>query len=78
MGKLGRWQNWYISYFSQKIGYDIGDTICMKCQGLISGMSKPIFWEKREKCFKISSAEIFTQHAVLFKMAAMPMWSKNT
>ena len=26
-------------------------------------MSKPVFWEKREKYFELSSAEIFTQPA---------------
>ena len=26
-------------------------------------MSKPTFWEKEEKYFKMLSAEIFTQHA---------------
>ena len=26
-------------------------------------MSNPLFWEKKETYFKISSAEIFTQHA---------------
>ena len=27
-------------------------------------MSKPAFWEKLEKYFKMSSAEIFIQHAM--------------
>ena len=26
-------------------------------------MSKPVFWEKQNKYFKMSSAEILTQHA---------------
>ena len=29
-------------------------------------MSKPVFWEKKEKYFKLSSAEIFTQSAKVF------------
>ena len=32
-----------------------GDSLCE--------MTKPIFWEKYEKYFKMSSANIFTQHA---------------
>ena len=55
----------YICLFiSQKIGLDISsklsptDTICMKCQSLFSG-------ENKKKCFNISSAENFTQHAKL-------------
>ena len=28
---------WYVSYFSQKTGFDIYSTICMKCQILFSG-----------------------------------------
>ena len=27
-------------------------------------MSNPVFWEKQEKYFKLSSAEIYTQHAM--------------
>ena len=29
----------------------------------LHGMSKPISWEKYEKYFKMSSAEIFTKYA---------------
>ena len=48
---------------SQKIGLDIlcylspMDTICMNCQILFSGENK------KKKYLKLSSAEIFTQHA---------------
>ena len=30
----------------------------------LQGMSKPVFWEKKEKYFKMSSAEILNQHAI--------------
>ena len=43
---------WYFSYFSKKMG---SDTSCkLKCQ---------ILFSRRKKYFKMSSAEIFTQHA---------------
>ena len=30
----------YFSYFSQKIGFDSSETICMKCRILFSGKNK--------------------------------------
>ena len=53
----------YISYFSQKTGFDIScklsplETICMKCQMLFSGKNK-------KNIFSLSSAEL-AQRVVL-------------
>ena len=53
----------YFSYLSQKIGIDIScklspeEIICMKGQSLFSGKNLT------KKKFKMSSAEVFTQHA---------------
>ena len=67
-GQIQQMTNWgHFSYFTQKIGSDIScklsrretcklshrETICMKSQILFS----------KKKYFKMSSAEIFTQHA---------------
>ena len=30
---------------------------------ILNEMSNPVFWDYEEKCFNMSSAEIFTQHA---------------
>ena len=46
------------------------ETICMKCQILFSRKNK-------KKCFKMSSAEIFTQYAKYFKMSSAEIFSQH-
>ena len=62
MGKFSRQQFDIFSIFPQETGFGIScklspkETVCMKCQTLFSE-------KKKKKCFKMSSAEFFTQHA---------------
>ena len=56
LGKFSRRQTWYFPYFPRKIGFGISckltpkETICMKCQNLLSDKK----WEKHSK---MSSAD---------------------
>ena len=82
-----------VLFFLQKVGFNIScklspqetsklspqETICLKCQCLFSGMNK-------KKYFKISSAEVFTQHVkcwikscqISHKMPDMPQDAMHT
>ena len=47
-------------FFSQKTGFNI---LCKLSGDNLHEMLKPVFWEKKKKYFKMSSAENFTQSA---------------
>ena len=62
MGKIQQMTNWwYFPYISQKIGFDILCTFCMKSQSLFCKKIK-------KKYFQMSSADISTEHAKCSKM----------
>ena len=49
---------WYLSYFSQKIGFDISmETICMNVKDFFSGKNRKK--KNKKKNFKELSAEFF-------------------
>ena len=67
LGKFSRrqWDDIF-SLFSQKIGFNISCKLSLWDN--LHKTANPIFLEKLEKYFKISSAEFFTQHAVFINV----------
>ena len=60
MGQFSKWQTDYLYYFSLTFYANY------LLRRHFSWNDKHIFWGKYEKYFKVSSAEIFTRHAVLY------------